>query len=204
VSVFKSAIFNQNGGQITISNVTGVSGLVACVDVYNSAIFNQNGGEIIIKNVIGNDAEEMYGVVLDSNSTFTQTKGSLKLQNISAVKPLDKGLTGLGIFTGSTFDQDEEGSIEVSDVGDNTFGVYVTGTFNVKNLIVSGAEKSDNSFGFVSDSEGGVVNSGSVRVYGTAIKYSTNGISETEPSPPNNNNPNFTVTDGGKYYNTAI
>jgi len=97
-----------------------------------------------------------------------------------------------------------EGSIKVSDVGDNAFGVYVTGTFNVKNLTVSGAEKSDNSVGFVSINTDGVVNSGVVRVYGTAIKYSVDGISEIIPSPPDNNNPNFTVTDGGKYYDTAI
>ena len=200
-----SAIFNQNEGQITISNVTSAGGSNAIgVEVFSSATFNQNGGEIIIKNVIGNDADEMYGVILYSNSTFTQTKGSLKLQNISAVKPLDYGLVGLGIFSGSTFDQDEEGSIEISDVGDNTFGVDVTSTFNVKNLTVSGAEETDNSVGFVSTNPGGVVNSGVVRVYGTAIKYSTDGNNETDPSPPDNNNPNFTVIDEGKYYDTAI
>ena len=74
----------------------------------------------------------------------------------------------------------------------------------MKNLTVSNAEETGNSIGFVSYSEGGVVNSGSVRVYGTAIKYSNDGTSETDPSPINNDdsegdNKFFT---GQTYYNT--
>jgi len=72
----------------------------------------------------------------------------------------------------------------------------------VMNLTVSGAEETGNSIGFVSLREGGVVNnSGSVRVYGTAIKYSNDGTRETEPSPTDNPNINTFFT-GQTYYDT--
>ena len=183
VSVYPSGTFTQNGGQITISNVTSDADInyAAGMGIYNNnATFNQNGGQITISNVTGIYA---IGVDVYNSATFTQNGGQITISDVTGIYAI-----GVNVTKSATFTQTEgEGSIKVSDVGDYATGVFVDGSkFNVKNLTVSGAEKSDNSFGFVSYSEGSVVNSGSVRVYGTAIKYSNDETLETDPSPINN------------------
>jgi len=201
VSLNYSATFTQNGGQITISNVTGGGFSAFGVIVNYSATFTQNGGQITISNItsVGIDA---VGVSVNYSARFTQNGGQITISNVTGTYYA----AGVEVYDSGIFNQ-TGGQITISDVvGDNAFGVavYSSATFNVKNLTVSGAEESDGSVGFVSTKEGGVVNSGSVRVYGTAIKYSKDGTSEIIPSPINNtggagDNTFFT---GQTYYDT--
>ena len=188
VYVATSAIFTQEEGQITISNVTNDAETYAIglVVSKSGATFTQNGGQITISDVTGTDAAGVY--VATSGAIFTQNGGQITISNVTT-SDAETYAIGLDVINSGTFNQNR-GSIEVSDVGDNAFGVGVYSsatTFNVKNLTVSGAEKSDDSVGFLSEGKGGVVNSGRVRVYGTAIKYSKDGDSETSPSPTDNN-----------------
>ena len=199
----EKGIFTQTGGDITIGSVTNSGDGGAAIGLYvnGGTITQEKGSDITISSVTNSGDGIAVGVFVNGD-TFTQEEGSDI--TIGSVTNSGDGDAAVGLYVnGGTFTQEEGSDITISSVtnsggdGATTYGVFVGDSkFNVKNLTVSGAEESGNSIGFLSKVVGGVVNSGVVRVYGTAIKYSNDETSETDPSPINNND----GADDSKYF----
>ena len=196
--------FTQHG-EIIIGGVTytgGGNGYAYGVVVLGGR-FTQNGS-ITINNVtnegvisgVGSVLARALGVAVLDNSKFTQEQGSVMTINNVTNEGVDSAAWGVGVLDNSKFTQEQGSVMTITGVTNEGEGEGIAAgllvvspgsSFNAKNLTVSGVGVSnDGSFGIVSFVEGGVVNSGSVRVYSIKIKYSSDGTNETDPSPINN------------------
>lgn len=205
-AIYVEGNFQQNNGNIILlSMINGADGFI----VKDDGVLTQNNGNITLKQLSGTNTEGIdiegtfykkggslsiqecnraKAIIFDRNSTGTMEGGSIVLNKVTG----EPG-TGIKIFD-ATLNQ-TAGSIEIN-VDENGTGVdmrqfnAVTSfdvfklDINVTNGIGIDVEGLLNA-GMNGGPPARFVNKGTCFITGSGIKYSSNGTSEANPSPPN-------------------